>query len=1182
MDCHRLPSVKREYEPEIINLDDSDSDPIDDHSDCVVQVIKSPHFAVNHEKFNLGEDPIVTQTVKPLEDSDDDMLSSSIFKKSCKRIKRIIDSDDDDQPAVKEEPKSSTECIKTQDNSVDDQEVSPRKSIEAAREASFPEPEIPNGYEDDDNFFEASLEDFNLDDDIHGDENEEAFPGNNDNLNENVLADIGSSPVMTPEPEEVTPRPVRSPLVSIDVQSSPITSRKRSERTITLQRNRQQRIEDLVAARTTKQPVVFEEVIEDSVSPFDCDEVPDSPRRPESSQRDRVSSFDCDEVPDSPRRPASPRRGKVSSFDCDVVPDSPRRPALPRQDSSNYFSREEPRHESLPKKRGAPLASNRSDGVLPLTNLEEMIDYVASFDLKKRIRELNPGKANLDVESVIQKMQNPRQGITSEDNQSEQQRDNDFGVHDTPSFSLPFHYQEPTTASRTTTGPSNTFIPTAHHNPVPDNQMEFNLDDIDFDDEDFGNFDDDDDIQEMPASSKAKQPLCSTPSTSNYRSNVIATKEPFQITLGSTPGNMNQSFHEWDVNHGDDAKFKQYQYPFSAKLIDNFRNVFGMETFRTNQLEAITAALLGHDCFILMPTGGGKSLCYQLPAIIKKGVTVVISPLKSLIFDQVSKLKGMGVDVEYLSGDMLSRDVCNVYKRLKEYDPAVKLLYVTPERIGASPALNSVFDEMYESGTLARFVIDEAHCVSQWGHDFRPDYKKLSCLREKYKTVPIMAVTATANPRVRMDVCTHLKLENCKWFIQSFNRPNLKYEVRRKIGKSLDDIMSLILNQFSRDSGIIYCLSRKDCEKTAETLTAKGIGALAYHAGLPDKERNEVQTRWLHGRTKVICATIAFGMGIDKPDVRYVIHFCVPKSIEGYYQEAGRAGRDGKLAFCFLYYSSGDVGRLKKIMMAEKPKTSSEFESRKIDMENLNSMTFYAYNKAVCRRVQLTRYLGEGTKEKDLCRGKDPKAFCDNCESSDTFTQADVTAEAKLVVECVKELETQGNKKLWTMNHFLSIFSGSEVKAIMEAGHNKLKAYGKLAQHRIADREFLLRKLVIEGYLHEKVQMLPRSQIMNVYLTTGPQHHKLLKPFSEVKITMPLHNNPLVTDDAFQSTVDTPGTSYSSRRETTDTTSRFASKFSRGSRGRGSSRGGSRPRRGKNVDFFVNENQFDSAFNEYN
>jgi RecQ family ATP-dependent DNA helicase len=420
-----------------------------------------------------------------------------------------------------------------------------------------------------------------------------------------------------------------------------------------------------------------------------------------------------------------------------------------------------------------------------------------------------------------------------------------------------------------------------------------------------------------------------------------------------------------------------YQVPDKQLLLDTLKRYFKFESFRENQFEAVNATCAGHDTLILMPTGGGKSICYQLPAIISEGITIVVSPLKSLIADQVHRMRTLNVKTSALSGETSDADAESIIWDLRQELPEHKLLFVTPEKISASGSLMSIFNQLHERNLLARFVIDEAHCVSMWGSDFRPDYRKLNKLREQYPDVPIMALTATAPPDVRDDILTQLKMDKtkAKVFIQSFNRPNLKFEVRNKTKGCLSDICKMIRANFAKQCGIIYCLSRNDCELTAAGLREQGITSAPYHAGLPDQQRQRVFSAWSRGTFQVVCATIAFGMGIDKADVRFVIHYSMPKSIEGYYQEAGRAGRDGKFASCILYFSKSDLYRMKS--MLSKTGFGRKVEDKNRDHVNLQHMVDYVDNKSECRRSIMLRYLGEEFDSRQCISHL--KTACDNC-----------------------------------------------------------------------------------------------------------------------------------------------------------------------------------------------------------
>jgi bloom syndrome protein len=503
-------------------------------------------------------------------------------------------------------------------------------------------------------------------------------------------------------------------------------------------------------------------------------------------------------------------------------------------------------------------------------------------------------------------------------------------------------------------------------------------------------------------------------------------------------------------------------HPWSQEVRKVLKDRFHLRGFRPNQLEAIDATLAGKDTFILMPTGGGKSLCYQLPSIVAggrtTGVTIVISPLLSLMEDQVSHLRKLKVKAFMVNGETEAQEKSWIMGQLSNAGgEGLEVLYITPEMLSKSQALIRALENLHRRNRLARLVIDEAHCVSQWGHDFRPDYKELGEVRARFPGVPVMALTATATENVKVDVMHNLKITDCEVFVQSFNRPNLTYEVRPK-GKNDEVLASMaetIMKSYRNQCGIIYCLSRKTCDKVAEDLVKQHhLKACSYHAGKDANAKSKAQSDWQMGRVHIIVATIAFGMGIDKPDVRFVMHHSIPKSLEGYYQETGRAGRDGKRSGCYLYYGYRDTTTLKR--MIDSGDGNGQQKSRQKQM--LRNVVQFCENQSDCRRVQVLAYFAEYFRQED-CNNT-----CDNCKSGLVFEVHDFTEQASWAIKIVRQF--QYSKEKVTVVYCCDILRG-DCKRPKAPDHRKMPGYGKGADLDRAGAERLFYRLLGEDALAE-------------------------------------------------------------------------------------------------------------------
>lgn len=504
---------------------------------------------------------------------------------------------------------------------------------------------------------------------------------------------------------------------------------------------------------------------------------------------------------------------------------------------------------------------------------------------------------------------------------------------------------------------------------------------------------------------------------------------------------------------------EQMKFPWSSEVKQMLKDRFRMESFRHNQLEAINATLSGKDAFILMPTGGGKSLCYQLPAVVKsgstRGITIVVSPLISLMQDQVDHLKALNIHAVAFNGEAPKEYKDMIMGMFKEANPEnfIELLYVTPEMVIKNKRFQDAMGLLHRKRKLARIVIDEAHCVSQWGHDFRPDYKELGQVRMQLRGVPLMALTATATENVILDVMHNLGMKDSQVFTQSFNRANLYYEVRVKPSnvKAVEEIAKLIEEKYADKCGIVYTISRKSAEDVAKKLRGFGIKAAHYHASIEPKEKAETQRQWQTDRIRVVVATIAFGMGIDKADVRFVIHHGIPKSLEGYYQETGRAGRDGKPSDCYLYFSLGDARVLRKLIQ----NGEGNWEQKQRQMGMLNRMVSFCDNPADCRRVEVLRYFGEAFDKADCNK------TCDNCRSGAIAEQRDYTEIAKAIVEAV------AHEPQLTATQCAELLIGKRPPAMSFGNESSVEYYGIASDMTRYDVERIINKLGMEEILGE-------------------------------------------------------------------------------------------------------------------
>ena len=507
---------------------------------------------------------------------------------------------------------------------------------------------------------------------------------------------------------------------------------------------------------------------------------------------------------------------------------------------------------------------------------------------------------------------------------------------------------------------------------------------------------------------------------------------------------------------------------YVMRVLDLLKTHFGYDSFLPRQEEIVSSVMEGRDGFVLMPTGGGKSLCYQLPALALGGVTLVVSPLIALMKDQVDALRANGIPAAFINSSLTQAQIARVEAMARE--DRFRILYVAPER-----AVLPDFQDFLEQLDVKLVAIDEAHCVSHWGHDFRPAYRELKTLREVCPNAPAIALTATATKPVREDILAELGLREPEVFISSFNRSNLSYSVEPK-EHSLDALLAL-MEKHRGESAIIYCTARKATEEMAHTLSRRGFKAEAYHAGLEPADRRAVQDRFIRDETPIVAATIAFGMGIDKPDIRLVVHYDLPKNLEGYYQETGRAGRDGMPSECVLFYSYAD--KAKQEYFLEQIEDAEEQERGR---QRLNQMVAFC-RLMTCRRKYVLEYLGEEWPERNC-------GNCDVCSSPrETFDATEIAQ--KILSAVIRTGERFG------AGHVIRVLLGASTKRVQELGHDKLSVFGIAGGHSLDELRQLVDTLLDEGLLSSSEGQYPTLQVT-------PEGRAFLKARKPLALTRPI------------------------------------------------------------------------------